>query len=135
MTENSALLSNVLKLLVGMGSIRQRNMFGGVYIYCDDLFIATVHDDVLYFKANAATAPDFVARGLQIFSYPREGAVATLQYYQAPPEVFSGAATMRLWAEKALQAARQDAAAKPRRVRSTVNANGLPKQNNQATAK
>jgi DNA transformation protein and related proteins len=135
MTENSALLSNVLKLLAGMGVIRQRKMFGGIYIYCDDLFIATVHDNVLYFKANAATAPDFVARGLQIFSYPKEGGVATLQYYQAPPEVFKGAATMRLWADKALEAARQDAAAKPKRVRSTVNANGLPKQNNQATSK
>jgi DNA transformation protein and related proteins len=118
-----------------MGVIRQRKMFGGVYLYCDDLFIETVHDDVLYFKANAATAPDFVARGLQIFSYPREGAVATLQYYQAPPEVFNGAATMRLWAEKALQAARQDAAAKPKSVRSTVNANGLPKRSNHAKAK
>jgi DNA transformation protein and related proteins len=135
MTENSALLSNVLNLLAGMGNIRQRKMFGGIYIYCDDLFIATVHDNVLYFKANVATAPDFVARGLQIFSYPREGGVATLQYYQAPPEVFNEAATMRLWAEKALQAARQDAAAKPKRGRSTVNANGLPTQNNQATAK
>jgi DNA transformation protein and related proteins len=135
MTENSALLSDVLRLLAGMGNIRQRKMFGGVYIYCDDLFIATVHDDVLYFKANAVTAPDFVARGLRSFSYPREGAVATLQYYQAPPEVFNGAATMRLWAEKALQAARQDAAAKPKRVRSTVNTKGLPKRNKHATAK
>jgi DNA transformation protein and related proteins len=135
MTENSALLSNVLKLLAGIGNIRQRKMFGGVYIYCDDLFIATVHDNVLYFKANAATAPDFVARGLQIFSYPREGAVATLQYYQAPPEVFNGPASMRLWAEKTLQAARQDAAAKPKRVRSTVKANGLPTQNKHANAK
>jgi DNA transformation protein and related proteins len=135
MTENSTLLSDVLNLLAGMGVIRQRKMFGGVYIYCDDLFIATVHDNVLYFKANAATAPDFVARGLQIFSYPREGAVATLQYYQAPPEVFNAAATMRLWAEKALQAARQDAAVKPNRVRSTVKANNLPKRNNHAKAK
>jgi DNA transformation protein and related proteins len=135
MTENSTLLSNVLKLLAGMGNIRQRKMFGGVYIYCDDLFIATVHDNVMYFKANAATAPDFVARGLQIFSYPRDGGVATLQYYQAPPEVLNGAATMRLWAEKALPAARQDAAAKPKRASSTVNANGLPKRNNHVKAK
>jgi DNA transformation protein and related proteins len=114
MTGNPALLSDVLKLLAGMGNIRQRKMFGGVYIYCDDLFIATVHDNVLYFKANAATASDFVARGLQIFSYPREGGVATLQYYQAPPEVFNEAATMRLWAEKALQAARQMQPPSPR---------------------
>jgi DNA transformation protein and related proteins len=113
-----ALLSRVMALLSGMGMLRQRRMFGGVYIYCDDLFIATVHDDTLYFKANAATAPDFIARGLAIFSYPKEGGVATLQYYQAPPEVFSNTAAMRLWADKALRAARQDAAMKGRKAAS-----------------
>ena len=89
--------------------IRQRKMFGGVYIYCDDLFIATVHDARLYFKANANTAPDFVARGLPIFSYPKQGGVATLQYYRAPEEVFSDDEAMRFWARKALLAAKQDA--------------------------
>jgi len=90
-------------------------MFGGVYIYCDDLFIATVHDNTLYFKANATTASDFQARELPIFSYPKEGGIATLQYYQAPPEVFTGPAAMKLWAEKALRAARQDATSKARK--------------------
>jgi len=115
MPSDSTLLSNVLKLLSGLGSLRTRKMFGGVYIYCDDLFIATVHDDTLYFKANATTASDFLARKLPIFSYPKEGGVATLQYYQAPPEVFSGPAAMKLWAEKALKAARQDATLKARK--------------------
>ena len=87
-------------------------MFGGVYIYCDDLFIATVHDSKLFFKANANTAPDFVARGLPIFSYPKQGGIATLQYYQAPEEVFSNNEAMRFWASKALLAAQQDASMK-----------------------
>ena len=95
-----------------LGEIRQRKMFGGVYIYCDDLFIATVHGARLYFKANATTAPDFVARGLSIFSYPKQGGVATLQYYRAPEEVFSDSEVMRFWARKALLAAKQDAATK-----------------------
>jgi DNA transformation protein and related proteins len=94
-------------------------MFGGVYIYCDDLFIATVHDETLYFKANANTAADFVARGLPIFSYPKEGGIATLQYYQAPPEVFTGEAAMKLWARKAMLAAKQDATSKPRKTGTT----------------
>ena len=59
------LLTTVLGLLSGLGELRQRKMFGGTYIYCDDLFIATVHDGALYFKANANTAPFLVpqARG------------------------------------------------------------------------
>jgi DNA transformation protein and related proteins len=115
-----ALPSRVMQLLSGMGTLRQRRMFGGVYIYCDDLFIATVHNDTLYFKANAITAPDFIARGLAIFSYPKEGGVARLQYYQAPPEVLSDTAAMRLWADKALLAARQDAAMKAGKAASAA---------------
>jgi DNA transformation protein len=116
MPSNADLLSTILHLLSGLGVLRQRKMFGGVYIYCDDLFIATVHDDTLYFKANASTAAEFVARGLPLFSYPKDGGVATLQYYQAPAEVFSGRAQMELWAEKALLAAKQDAASKSRKT-------------------
>jgi DNA transformation protein and related proteins len=116
---DSDLLSTVLHLLSGLGVLRQRKMFGGIYIYCDDLFIATVHDDTLYFKANASTAADFVARGLPIFSYPKEGGIATLHYYQAPPEVFIERTAMKHWAEKAIFAAKQDAATKLRKARST----------------
>jgi DNA transformation protein and related proteins len=119
-TSDSTFLGSVLELLSGIGALRTRKMFGGTYVYCDDLFIATVHDDTLYFKANAFTAPDFVAKGLPAFSYPKEGGVATLQYYQAPPEVFSGRSEMRPWAAKALLAAKQDAASKSRKtVRSS----------------
>ena len=105
-------LTQAVADFASLGKIRQRKMFGGVYIYCDDLFIATVHDAKLYFKANANTAPDFVARGLPIFSYPKQGGIATLQYYQAPHEVFSDSEAMRFWASKALLAAQQDASMK-----------------------
>ena len=65
-------LTQAVADFASLGKVRQRKMFGGVYIYCDDLFIATVHDAKLYFKANANTAPDFVARGLPIFSDPKQ---------------------------------------------------------------
>ena len=115
MTSTLEMLDNVLTLLDGLGALRTRKMFGGIYIYCDDLFIATVHDNTLYFKANGTTAPDFLARELPIVSYPKEGEIATLQYYRAPPEVFSGPVAMKLWAEKALMAAREDAISNPRK--------------------
>lgn len=118
MTADLPLLNMTLDLMSGIGVLRQRKMFGGVYIYCDDLFIATIHDNKLYFKANAVTAPDFVERGLAIFSYPRQGGIATLQYHQAPPEVFSGRPAMKLWAAKALLAARQEANRKTMRKKA-----------------
>ncbi len=113
------LVTTVLDLLAGVGVLRRRKMFGGTYIYCDELFIATVHDDRLYFKANKNTAHEFIKRGLQPFSYPKQGGTATLQYYQAPPEVFTSRAAMKRWAQRALIAAQQDAALKkPRRARA-----------------
>lgn len=127
MTPHVALLGTVLQLLSGMGALRQRKMFGGVYIYCDDLFIATIHDGTLYFKANASTAADFVARGLPIFSYPKEGGMATLQYYQAPPEVFTEPAEMKFWADKALLAAKQDATSEARKTGSIPKKSASPK--------
>jgi DNA transformation protein len=112
MSEPPQLLRTILDLLSGIGELRQRKMFGGTYIYCDDLFIATVYDDTLYFKANANTAHEFITAGLRQFSYPKEGGVATLQYYEAPPEVFSSRSEMKRWTAKALVAARQDASKK-----------------------
>lgn len=106
------ILATVLDLLSGVGALRTRKMFGGTYIYCDDLFIATVHDDILYFKANDDTAHEFIKLGLKPFSYPKQGGIATLQYYQAPAEVFGGRAAMKRWARKALIAARHDASSK-----------------------
>jgi DNA transformation protein len=112
------LVNTVLDLLFGIGQLRQKKMFGGIYIYCDDLFIATVHDGKLYFKANKNTAQEFIDQGLRPFTYPKQGEIATLQYYQAPSEVFSSGTTMKHWASKALVAARQDASLKiPRKVR------------------
>jgi DNA transformation protein and related proteins len=116
-----SLLSATLDLMSGIRELRHRKMFGGVYIYCDNLFIATIHDEILFFKANAFTAPDFVKLGLSPFSYPKDGGIATLQYYQAPPEVFTGRVSMKLWAEKALLAAKQDASRKPMKSAKTQN--------------
>lgn len=107
-------LALTLKLLKGFGTLRTRKMFGGTYIYCDDLFIATIHDGLLYLKANASTADEFIRRGLRQFSYPRDGEIATLQYYEAPAEFFSDPLATRKWVELALKAAKQDAARKTR---------------------
>jgi DNA transformation protein and related proteins len=104
------LLDTALQLLAGVGELRTRKMFGGVYIYCNDLFIATVHDNTLYFKANENTAPEFIARKLKPFSYPTSSGTVTLQYYQAPAEALESKAKMKPWATKALLAAEQDAA-------------------------
>lgn len=109
MSDSRDLLELVLQQLAGLGVLRTRKMFGGQYIYCDDLFIATIHDGTLYFKANANTAPEFIALERPVFSYPKQGGIARLQYYQAPSEVFDRREAMERWGRTALLAARQDA--------------------------
>ena len=116
-------LQLVIQQLKGLGVLRTRKMFGGQYIDCDDLFIATVHDGTLYFKANTNTAPDFVALKRPMFSYPKNGGIATLQYYQAPPEVFDRTeAMLRSWLPGAARgAAKTGKKAKKKSARTKAN--------------
>jgi DNA transformation protein len=90
-----------------MPRIRARPMFGGVGIYSGDLFFALIADDVLYFKADASTRPDFEARGMGPFRpFGDEG--GTMQYYQVPEDLLEDPDALRPWAEKAAAIARQN---------------------------
>ena len=46
------MLNMTLDLMSGIGVLRQRKMFGGVYIYCDDLFIARRDASLKTMKKN-----------------------------------------------------------------------------------
>ena len=85
--------------------VQARSMFGGFGIFRHGLMFALIVDEQLHFKADALSAPDFMALGLQPFSYLKRGKAATLQYYQAPPEVFDEPAQMAVWARKAYDCA------------------------------
>lgn len=114
-------VNRVIADLAGLGTITTRKMFGGVYVYCDGVFIATVHDGTLYFKANAGTEDLFIQRGLPRFTYPKDGGIASLCYYRAPDEVFQSKEQMHSWGEVALRAARDDAKRKkPQPTRGKV---------------
>ena len=78
----------VLERLAPMGRARARAMFGGYGIYDGATMFAIIVDDSLYFKADDLTRPEFTALGLSAFSYTARGKTLTMQYYEAPPEVF-----------------------------------------------
>ena len=94
-------------------SVRARGMFGGVGIYAEEVFFALIDDDVLYFKVDDTTRPDFEARGMGPFRPFGEGG-EVMQYYQVPEEMLEDLQELRVWAERALMVARR---AKIRRVR------------------
>ncbi len=105
MVRPSEFLEFTLELLAPVGGVRARAMFGGHGIYRNDVMFAIIVDDRLYFKTDGVTSKEFTARGLTPFTYVARGKTITMQYYEAPPEVFEEPEAMRNWAEQALGAA------------------------------
>ncbi|MGH8621139.1 MAG: TfoX/Sxy family protein [Burkholderiales bacterium] len=88
-----------------VGKVRARAMFGGFGIYQEDIMFAIVVDDRLYFKADGATYKKFTARNPSQFTYVARGKIITMQYFEAPPEVFEAPVAMRIWAQQSIAAA------------------------------
>lgn len=95
----------VLDQLEPVDDVRERAMFGGHGIYQRDTIFAIIVDERLYFKADNLTSSEFTARGLGPFTYTARGKQITMQYYEAPPEVFEETEAMLDWAQQAIDAA------------------------------
>lgn len=81
--------------------IRGKSMFGGVGVYAGEHFFALIDDDVLFFKVDDATRPDFIARGMKAWS-PFDDDRAMQGYYQLPEELLEEPDELRPWIEKAV---------------------------------
>ena len=89
-----------------LGGISTRAMFGGHAVYCGELTIALIADNVLYLKVDDETRARFEAAGSKPFQpYPDRADV--MQYYPPPPEFFEDTAAMKDWGRAALDAARR----------------------------
>ena len=93
--------------------IRARSMFGGVGIYCGDLFFGLIDDDTLYFKVDDSNRSDFTARQMEPFRpYGEDG--ETMGYYEVPADLLEDPEMLRPWAEKAIAVAARKRKAKRR---------------------
>ena len=101
----SGLVDALPDLFRGLGPIRVRRMFGGHGVYADDLFFAIVTGGVLYLKADAVSAPQFTALGLERFSYVKQGRTMSMAYYAAPGEVYDDPDEALRWGRLAVEAA------------------------------
>ena len=87
--------------------IQAKRMFGGIGIYCGDLFFALILDDRLYFKVDDRTRPRFEAEGMEACR-PYGDTLAAIQYYEVPPGSLESADDLRAWVRDAVAvAARQ----------------------------
>lgn len=105
MSRRSEFVEFVIEQMAPIGRPRVRAMFGGYGVYRDDRIFAIIVDDRLYFKADPITRAEFEAKGLRPFTYVARGKSVTMQYFEAPPEVFEEPEAMRSWVQKAYGAA------------------------------
>ena len=101
-------------ILSPLGHITARRMFGGAGVYCDGVIFGLIVDDVLYLKADAASAKAFADEGMAPFTYETSsGGRSVMSYWRAPERLFDEADEFVSWARTAL-AVSQAAKDKPK---------------------
>lgn len=105
MSRRSEFVEFVTEQMSFVGGLRVRVMFGGYGVYRDDRIFAIIVDDRLYFKADRITRAEFEEKGLSPFTYVARGKSVTMQYFEAPSEVFEEPEAMLSWVQKAYGAA------------------------------
>lgn len=99
----------VVDLLVSLGPVRAKAMFGGAGLYLDGTMFVIISDDILFLKADGQTQGDFEAQGMEPLTYERSGrdAPIALSYWETPPDVMDDADDLCAWARRAWEAARR----------------------------
>lgn len=105
MSRHCGFVEFVIEQMSFVEGLRVRAMFGGHGVYQGDCIFAIIVDDRLYFKADPTTRGEFEAKGLSPFTYVARGRSVTMQYFEAPPEVFEEPEAMCTWVKKALEVA------------------------------
>ena len=101
--------------LAPLGRITMRRMFGKTGVFCDELMLAMVRDDTLYFRVdddNRATFKE--AESFPPLNYAKKGGTIDLAFWRAPERLFDEPDELVAWARAALAAARRVAAKRER---------------------
>jgi DNA transformation protein and related proteins len=102
---NESFKDFVLDQLRVLSDLRARSMFGGHGLYRGTVFFGILYDGRLYFKTNAATRGDYVARGMEPFSPVQHGRKMTMDYHEVPPEILENSEALIAWANRSIQIA------------------------------
>ena len=107
----------VLDQLHALPELRAKAMFGAHGLYAAEIFFGILADGKLFFKTDAPSQQDFVARGMEPFTYELKGRRMTMAYFKLIERAYDDPSELKRWASLGLDAARRAAAAKRRRAR------------------
>jgi DNA transformation protein len=101
----------VMEQLTVVGRVTARAMFGGVGLYHEGVFFGLMADDTLYLKVDDLTRGDYERAGMRPFRpYGEDG--PAMNYCELPAEILEDRGELRIWVERAVEAARRKRGAK-----------------------
>jgi DNA transformation protein len=115
MAREPELVQRVLGLLLALGPVHARRMFGGYGLFLDGTMFALIDRNRLYIKADDRTKADFAAAGAEPFTYRRQGKRIALSYWLAPEGSLASPGSLLPWARLGVEAATRGRAAKARK--------------------
>ena len=116
-------VARVLGLLLPLGPVHAKAMFGGYGLCLDGAMFAIItRDEGLYFKTDDDSRASFIKAGGAPFTYEREtgdgeNRVVFMSYYTAPEGALASAKRLMPWAELGVAAAQRAARKKPPKKR------------------
>ncbi|MBS1988240.1 TfoX/Sxy family protein [Candidatus Dependentiae bacterium] len=98
----------ILDLLLPLGNMRARKMFGGFGIYKNGIFFALIINNILYFKVDAANQSDYESFDSKPFTYTNKNdKLVSMSYWEVPIDILENQNKLEQWVEKAVQAAQR----------------------------
>jgi DNA transformation protein len=111
----------VLDQLRALPDVRAKAMFGAHGLYQGEHFFGILDGGRLFFKTDAQSQADYVARGMEPFTYESKGRTLTMSYHEVPPDVLENAPELIAWARGAIAVAARSGkspkASGPKRIR------------------
>ena len=103
----------VQELLVGLGPVRVKAMFGAAGVYADDLMFAVISGDTLYLRVDSELEDRFRAEGCAPFIYrTRAGDETALGFWSIPEAALEDSEEAEAWARLSIAAAMRKQASK-----------------------
>jgi DNA transformation protein and related proteins len=95
----------VLDQLSALPDVRAKAMFGAHGLYQGEHFFGILDEGRLFFKTDEISQANYVARGMEPFTYKSKGRVLTMSYHEVPPDILENPPELVVWARLAIQVA------------------------------